>query len=110
VRLFGERSRGKETKVFFATDVHGSERTWRKFLAAARFYRADVLVMGGDVMGKLAIPLIRERNGHHRATIHGRVERLGELRQQHPSPQPRRKRPRVARARKRGQLTNRSVT
>jgi len=76
VRLFGERSRGKQTKVFFATDVHGSERTWRKFLNAASFYRADVLVMGGDVMGKLAIPLIRERNGTHRATIHGRVERL----------------------------------
>ena len=76
MRLFGERSRGKQTKVFFATDVHGSEGTWRKFLTAARFYHADVLVMGGDVMGKLAIPLIREQNGHHRATIHGRVERL----------------------------------
>ena len=76
MRLIGERSREKLTKVFYATDVHGSERTWRKFLAAATFYRADVLVMGGDVMGKLAIPVIREPNGHHRATIHGRVERL----------------------------------
>ncbi|MEP7040865.1 MAG: metallophosphoesterase [Chloroflexota bacterium] len=74
--LFGNRSGGKETKVFFATDVHGSERTWRKFLAAAKFYKADVLVMGGDVMGKLAIPVIRGANGHHRATIHGRVEQL----------------------------------
>jgi uncharacterized protein len=65
-----------QTKLFYATDVHGSERTWRKFLNAGTFYRADVLVMGGDVMGKLTIPIIRERNGHHRATIHGRVERL----------------------------------
>ena len=32
-------------KLFFATDVHGSERTWRKFLNAAAFYHADVLVM-----------------------------------------------------------------
>jgi Icc-related predicted phosphoesterase len=76
VPLVGGRTRGKQTKVFFATDVHGSERTWRKFLSAAKFYGADVLVMGGDVMGKLAVPVIREKNGHHRATIHGRVEQL----------------------------------
>jgi len=72
--LFGSGKRG--TKVFYATDVHGSERTWKKFLNAARFYGADVLVMGGDVMGKLAIPIIREAGGTHRATIHGRVERV----------------------------------
>ena len=74
--LFDGRSPESRTRIFYATDVHGSERTWRKFLAAAKFYHADVLVMGGDVMGKLVIPLIREPNGHHRATIHGRVERL----------------------------------
>lgn len=75
--LFGGRGTAKETTIFFATDVHGSERTWRKFLNAAAFYRADVLVMGGDVMGKLAVPIIREASGRYRATIHGRVERLG---------------------------------
>ncbi|TAL12253.1 MAG: metallophosphoesterase [Chloroflexota bacterium] len=74
MRLFGKGQRG--TKVFYATDVHGSERTWRKFLNAAKFYGADVLVMGGDVMGKLAIPIIREAGGSYRATIHGRVERV----------------------------------
>ena len=68
--------RSRATKVFFATDVHGSERTWRKFLNAGKFYGADALVMGGDVMGKLAIPIIREAGGRHRATIHGRVERF----------------------------------
>jgi Icc-related predicted phosphoesterase len=69
-------SSGSGTTLFYATDVHGSERTWRKFLNAAAFYKADVLVMGGDVMGKLTIPVIREAGGAHRATIHGRVERL----------------------------------
>jgi Icc-related predicted phosphoesterase len=64
------------TRVFYATDVHGSERTWKKFLNAAKFYGADVLVMGGDVMGKLVIPIIRESGGSYRATIHGRVERV----------------------------------
>ena len=74
MRLFGKGQRG--TKLFYATDVHGSERTWKKFLNAAKFYGADALVMGGDVMGKLAIPIIREAGGTHRATIHGRVERV----------------------------------
>lgn len=77
MRLFKRGGPAKATTtVFFATDVHGSERTWRKFLNAAAFYRADVLVMGGDVMGKLVIPIIRTTSGHHRATIHGRVEDL----------------------------------
>jgi Icc-related predicted phosphoesterase len=76
MRLFGRQHSSEGTRVFYATDVHGSERTWRKFLNAAAFYKADVLVMGGDVMGKLTIPIIREAGGTHRATIHGRVERL----------------------------------
>jgi Icc-related predicted phosphoesterase len=74
MRLFRKGQRG--TKLFYATDVHGSERTWKKFLNAAKFYGADALVMGGDVMGKLAIPIIREPGGTFRAKIHGRVERV----------------------------------
>ncbi|MBM2843481.1 MAG: Ser/Thr protein phosphatase family protein, partial [Anaerolineales bacterium] len=46
--LFGKSS-APATKLFFATDVHGSERTWRKFINAGKFYNANVLVMGGDI-------------------------------------------------------------
>lgn len=73
---FGLGRRRSGTRLFYASDVHGSERTWRKFLNAGKFYDADALVMGGDVMGKLALPIIREPNGRHRATVHGRVERV----------------------------------
>jgi Icc-related predicted phosphoesterase len=76
MRFLGRPRTSKGTRIFYATDVHGSERTWRKFLNAGAFYGADVLVMGGDVMGKLTIPIIREASGTHRATIHGRVERF----------------------------------
>ena len=68
------KARTPKTLLFFATDVHGSERTWRKFINAGKFYGADVLVMGGDIIGKLAIPIIREKNGGYRATLQGRVE------------------------------------
>src|SRR5438309_179324 len=39
-------------RVFYATDLHGSEVCWRKFLNAAKFYDADVLICGGDMTGK----------------------------------------------------------
>jgi Icc-related predicted phosphoesterase len=71
--LFG-KSNSPATKLFFATDVHGSERTWRKFINAGKFYGANVLVMGGDIIGKLAIPIIHEPGGGYRATMQGRVE------------------------------------
>lgn len=44
-------------RVFFATDIHGSEICWRKFLNAGTFHRADVLVMGGDMTGKAMVPI-----------------------------------------------------
>jgi Icc-related predicted phosphoesterase len=46
-------------RLFFATDVHGSDRCWRKFLAAPSVYGAEVLVMGGDIVGKAIVPISR---------------------------------------------------
>src|SRR5215207_10899706 len=45
-------------RIFFATDVHGSEVCWRKFLNAGAFHKADVLVMGGDMTGKAMVPIV----------------------------------------------------
>jgi uncharacterized protein len=45
-------------RVFYASDVHGSEVCWRKFLNAGRFYGADALVMGGDLIGKAVVPIV----------------------------------------------------
>jgi len=52
------------TRVFFATDLHGSETCWRKFLNAAAFYRADVLVCGGDMTGKAIVPMVEAASGY----------------------------------------------
>ena len=82
--LFGRKPAKKPTRIYFATDLHGSERTFRKFINAGKFYNADVLIMGGDILGKLAIPIIREPNDHYRATLQGRTEHLaGEADLQH---------------------------
>jgi Icc-related predicted phosphoesterase len=73
--LFSKTAK-KSTRLFYATDLHGSERTYRKFLNAGKFYDAQVLVMGGDIIGKLAVPILREGNGHYRATLQGNTEHI----------------------------------
>ena len=61
--FFGKGKNKKMTRLFFATDIHGSERTYRKFINAGKFYGVHVIVMGGDISGKLMIPIIREGAG-----------------------------------------------
>jgi Icc-related predicted phosphoesterase len=59
------------TKIFFATDVHGSEVCFRKFLNGAKFYKADVLVLGGDLTGKMIVPIVADPNGVTKVTFLG---------------------------------------
>ena len=67
------RTRGRPTRVFYAADIHGSQLTFKKFLAAAAFYGVDALVFGGDLMGKALVPILREGD-RYRATFQGREE------------------------------------
>jgi uncharacterized protein len=62
-------------KIFFATDIHGSEVCWRKFLNSAAFYKADLVVLGGDVTGKAMVP-ITAYNGYWQVTVRGETMRL----------------------------------
>ena len=57
-------------RVFFATDLHGSEVCWKKFLNAAKFYGADILICGGDMTGKAIVPVVSE-NGHFSVALGG---------------------------------------
>jgi Icc-related predicted phosphoesterase len=57
--------------LFFATDFHGSEICFRKFLNAAGVYGADLLIMGGDLSGKLVIPVVNKGAGSYEASRHG---------------------------------------
>jgi Icc-related predicted phosphoesterase len=57
-------------KIFFATDIHGSEVCWRKFLNSAAFYKADMVILGGDVTGKVMVPII-DHGGRWKVTVRG---------------------------------------
>ncbi|HUC17442.1 MAG TPA: hypothetical protein VMA37_07130 [Acetobacteraceae bacterium] len=49
-------------RLFYASDIHGSEKCFLKFINAGKFYKARALVLGGDITGKMVVPLIRRGN------------------------------------------------
>jgi len=51
------------SRIFFVTDLHGSELCFKKFLNAAKVYNANVLILGGDLTGKMIVPIV-DNNGH----------------------------------------------
>jgi uncharacterized protein len=52
-------------RIFFTTDVHASDRCFRKFLNAARFYKVDALILGGDITGKVLVPMVEREDGRY---------------------------------------------
>jgi Icc-related predicted phosphoesterase len=84
VGLLG-RKKAPAYSIFFATDLHGSEKCFRKFLKAAEFYGVDALVLGGDLTGKMMVPVVERSDGSHAATFLDRevvtstTEQLDEL-------------------------------
>jgi uncharacterized protein len=61
-------------RIYFATDLHASDVCFRKFLAAARVYEADAIIMGGDMTGKAIVPI--RRLDRHRYTAEFQGEHL----------------------------------
>lgn len=75
-RLFGRRA-GQPFRLFFATDVHGSDRCFRKFLAAASVYEANVLILGGDVAGKAMVPIVPMGSDTYSFSLQGQQQTVG---------------------------------
>jgi Icc-related predicted phosphoesterase len=75
LRRFGGPTE-ESLRLYYASDIHGTEVLWRKFLQAAPIYDARVLVMGGDVTGKVVVPLVSDGEGWV-AELFGHTERAG---------------------------------
>jgi uncharacterized protein len=67
--------KGPATSIFYSSDLHGSNRCWRKFLGAAKFYGVDTLLMGGDLTGKAVVPITRTADGSCETTFMGEHRR-----------------------------------
>jgi Icc-related predicted phosphoesterase len=80
--LFGRKSNGatngSRTRIFFCTDVHGSTVCFKKFINAASFYGAEVLILGGDVSGKMVVPIARQASGRYLTAFAGQSLDLDE--------------------------------
>ena len=63
-------------KIFFATDVHGSEICWKKFISAGKFYEADALILGGGMTGKAIVPIIAQGKDQYKVTLLDQVSIL----------------------------------
>jgi len=57
-------------RIYYASDVHGSDVLWRKFLNAGKHYECSTLIMGGDLMGKAVVPILRN-NGSYTTWVVG---------------------------------------
>jgi uncharacterized protein len=62
---------GKGIRIFFVTDVHGSNVCYRKFLNALKVYNVDVGILLGDLTGKMLIPLVEKPAGGWSTTFMG---------------------------------------
>jgi uncharacterized protein len=77
-----------QLRIFFCADIHGSERCFRKWLNAAKAYRVQALVFGGDLAGKILQPIVDLGGGRYQTDLYGRpievdsAAGLEELRQQ----------------------------
>ncbi|MDX6525134.1 MAG: uncharacterized protein QOI43_645, partial [Gaiellales bacterium] len=85
--VFRKRRREGEDAfaLYYASDVHGSDQCWRKFLGAGRFYEVNALIMGGDLTGKAVVPVQLDADGSFSSEFLGETRRgsgeaaLGEL-------------------------------
>jgi uncharacterized protein len=60
--------------IYFATDIHGSERCFLKFLNAGKAYGAHAVILGGDVTGKALVPVVEQAGGTWQTTLFGKLE------------------------------------
>jgi len=74
--MFRKRDSSGELAIFFATDLHGSNVCFKKFVNAGKFYGASVLILGGDVTGKMLVPIARQKDGSFLASSAGKDLRL----------------------------------
>ncbi len=61
----------KMTRILYGSDFHGSEAVFRKFLASGLQYKANALMVGGDVTGKAMVPVIHQGGGRYQAQLFG---------------------------------------
>lgn len=60
-------------RLYTCSDIHASERAWRKLLNATRanVYKVDAVLIAGDLTGKALVPVVEDPAGTWTATLLG---------------------------------------
>jgi Icc-related predicted phosphoesterase len=79
--MFWKRTEPGGTTIFFCSDIHASTICFRKFINAAKYYtdrgrHVDVLMVGGDITGKLIVPIIKTGSHSWRSYLFGKEQTL----------------------------------
>ena len=74
--LFGKKKEDT-TRILFATDMHGSEGTWRKFLNASVMLKVNYAVCGGDLTGKMIVPVVEDKDEKCTYYLMGKTHTIG---------------------------------
>ena len=73
---FLKRKKDPQTKILFATDMHGSEGAWRKFLNVSAMLKVNVAICGGDLTGKMIVPIIEKSDGKYNYYFMGKTHTI----------------------------------
>jgi Icc-related predicted phosphoesterase len=49
--------------IFFTSDIHGSEICFKKFINAGKYYGVNAIILGGDIIGKIVVPIVERNDG-----------------------------------------------
>ncbi|NWF86765.1 metallophosphoesterase [Candidatus Bathyarchaeota archaeon] len=64
------------TRIFHSVDAHGSNLVWKKYLSAASSYKADVILLCGDLTGKAVVPVIKIKENEWFINPFGKEEKF----------------------------------
>jgi Icc-related predicted phosphoesterase len=67
------------TRIFHSVDAHGSSLVWRKYLNAATAYKANVVLLCGDLTGKAIVPVVKVKENEWFINPFGKEERFYSL-------------------------------
>ncbi|HUK51448.1 MAG TPA: hypothetical protein VLV18_10455, partial [Terriglobales bacterium] len=58
-----------KTRLYYCCDIHASNVCFKKILNVAKLdvYKANVIIVGGDLTGKRIVPIVRQTNGEYTA-------------------------------------------
>lgn len=69
---------GDKIKVVLVSDLHGSEIAYAKLSNVPKIYKADIVILNGDLTGKALMPIVKLKNGQYTANVFGEVKTFDE--------------------------------